>query len=340
MNLHYMFMMNQPTSERRVAYISRAGGPEVLELTSERLPPVAAGEALVQVEAIGLNHAETLVRSGTYAVRFPFPYPAGLEGAGTVVQVAPDVSIPVGTRVCWTGVFGSCATLVAAPARMLATLPDGLSFEQGASLAHAGITALLLSRVWPLDHSVAVVWGAAGAVGRMLVAILADRGVQVVGIASGDRVDAVRLAGAAHVIDRTREDIVAAVRTCTDGGGAAAVFDPVAAATFESSLAMLAPRGCLINYGELSGPVPSIDLHRLFDRNLFLTKFNGRAFVRDGETVAGLIGEAMAVALKRPAVISGIAGRFSLADVSDAYRALESNPQGKVLVLPRSAQSA
>jgi NADPH:quinone reductase len=327
-------MTMQATSERRVAYVSRAGGPDVLELTSERLPPLTAGHALIHVEAIGLNHAETLVRSGTYAVRFPFPYPAGLEGAGTVVEAAPDVAIPVGTRVCWTGVFGSCATFVVAPATMLARIPDGLSVEQGASLAHAGITAKLLSRVWPLDHSTAVVWGAAGSVGRMLVAILADRGVRVIGIASGNRVETVKRAGAAYAVDRALGNVVAAVRDCTGGRGAAAVFDPVAAATFETSLEMLEPQGCLINYGELSGPVPSIDLHRLFERSVFLTKFNGRAYVREGETVAGLIDEGLKMALKRPAVISTIAGRDSLEDVSKAYRALESNPHGKILAMP------
>jgi NADPH:quinone reductase len=326
--------------ERRVAYVSRAGGPDVLELTSERIQPLTAGHTLIHVEAIGLNHAETLVRSGTYAVRFPFPYPAGFEGAGTVVEAAPDVSIPEGTRVCWTGVFGSCATFVTAPATMLATIPDGLTFEQGASLAHAGITAQLLSRVWPLDQSTAVVWGAAGSVGRMLVAILADRGVQVIGIASGSRIETVKRAGAAlavdrdHAVDRALDDVVAAVRNYTGGRGAAAVFDPVAAATFDTSLEMLEPRGCLINYGELSGPVPSIDLHRLFERSVFLTKFNGRAYVREGETVAGFIDEALKMALNRPAVISEIAGRFPLEQTSEAYRALESNPQGKVLVVP------
>jgi NADPH:quinone reductase len=321
-------------SARRVAYVSRAGGSEVLELTSEPLQSLPAGHALIRVEAIGLNHAETLVRSGTYAVRFPFPYPAGFEGAGTVVQTTSDVAIPVGTRVCWTGVFGSCATFVAAPVTMLATLPDALGFEQGASLTHAGITALLLSRVWPLHESAAVVWGAAGSVGRMLVAILADRGVQVIGIASGNRVEAVKRAGAAHVIDRACGDPADAVRECTGGRGAAAVFDPVAAATFETSLEMLAPRGCLINYGELSGPIPSIDLHKLFERSVFLTKFNGGTYVREGETVSSLIGEALKVALKRPAVINEIAGRYALEDVSGAYRALESNPRGKILVIP------
>ncbi len=83
--------------------------------------------------------------------------------------------------------------------------------------------------------------------------ILADQGISVIGVASGKRVDAVRAVGAEHVIDRITEDVREAVRGYTGGQGAAAVFDPMGAATYETSLRLLAPRGCLITYGELSG---------------------------------------------------------------------------------------
>src|SRR5579884_825725 len=190
-------------TERRVARAMRSGGPEVIEVGNEEMPPLGAGEALVRVEAAGLNHAETLIRSGTYAVRLPFPYPLGGEGAGTVVGVGRDVALGMGARVCWAGVLGSCATMVAGPASMFVPLPEALSFEDGACLAVAALTAGGLARVWPLKGRSAVVWGAAGAVGRMLTAILANREVKVIGIASGKRVAAVRAAGAVHVVDRT-----------------------------------------------------------------------------------------------------------------------------------------
>jgi NADPH:quinone reductase len=327
-------MMTQTIAQRRVARVPRAGGPDVLEVVGEDLQALKSGEVLVRVEAAGLNHAETLIRSGTYAVRLPFPYAAGIEGAGVIVDAAPDVRIPVGTRVCWTGVFGSCATFVTAGAMMLAPIPDPLSLEDGACLAHAGITATLLARVWPVDGSAVVVWGAAGAVGRILVATLAGRGVQVIGIASGRRVDDVKAVGAAHVVDRSREDVAVAVRDYTGGRGAAAVFDPVAAATFDVSLQMLAPRGCLINYGELSGSLAAIDIHRLFESGVFVTKFNGRRYVGGSETAGTLIGGALSLAVRNRALVSSVAARFSLDAASGAYRTLESNPAGKVLVLP------
>jgi NADPH2:quinone reductase len=329
-----MVVEMSPVTNRRVARALRAGGPEVIEVGVEAVPPLAADEVLVRVEAAGLNHAETLIRSGNYVVRLPFPHAVGGEGSGTVIAAGPETTISTGTRVCWGAVLGSCATLVTAKASLLAPLPDGLSFEAGASLAVAGLTAGGLARVWPLEGRSAVVWGAAGAVGRMLVALLADRGVDVIGIASGKRVSGVRAAGANHVIDRTTEDVRDAVRAYTAGRGVAAVFDAIGAPTYQTSLQLLAPRGCLINYGELSGPVPTIDLHQLFPGSVFVTKYNGMRWVEGFHEFAGLISDALALAGKRPAVISDIAGRFPLDRVADAYRMLEAGSVGKVLVLP------
>jgi len=313
----------------------RAGGPEVIEVGEEELPPLKPGEALVRVEAAGLNHAETLIRSGNYSIRLPFPFVLGGEGSGTVVAAEGDGAIPAGTRVCWGAVLGSCATHVTAPTSMLAPIPDELSFEDAACLPVAGMTAGGLARVWPLKDRSAVVWGAAGAVGRMLVAILADQATDVIGIASGKRVEAVRAAGAARAIDRAAEDVRQAVLAHTGGRGVDAVFDPIGAPTYETSLQLLAPRGCLINYGELSGAPPSINLHSLFPGSVFVTKYNGMRWVEGFQEFAGLIAGALVRATKRRAVVSEVAGRFPLAQAADAYRLLESGAHGKVLVLPQ-----
>jgi NADPH2:quinone reductase len=168
----------------------------------------------------------------------------------------------------------------------------------------------------------------------MLVTLLADRGVNVIGIASGERVKGVRAAGAAHVIDRTAEDVLEAVHRHTDGRLCAAVFDPIGAATYKTSLRLLGPRGCLISYGELSGPMSAIDPRDLFPESLFLTRFNGTRWLNGLGDLASLVSDALAMAVKRPAVISEVAGRFPLDRVVDAYRALEASPNGKIIVVP------
>jgi NADPH2:quinone reductase len=322
-------------SQRRVVRATRAGGPEVLVIDVEDLRPLNTGEALVRVEAAGLNHVDSLVRSGAYSIRFEFPFAVGVEGAGTIVAAGPGVAMSPGTRVCWTAVVGSCATYVIAPVQMLAELPDALSVEAGAALAHAGVTAAGLIRHCPIaEGQSAVVWGAAGAVGRLLVAFLAARGVAAIGIASGARTNAARAAGAAHVVDRSAADVVEEVRRHTGGHGAAAVFDPVGAATYETNLRLLAARGYLVNYGQLAGALPEIDLSRLMEAgSIFVTKYGPRAGLIRPEQLAVYISEALALATTRP-LVSDIAARLPLSRVVDAYRALDSGVAGKVLVLP------
>ena len=324
-------------TRRLVARATRAGGPEVLAIAAEDLRPLKIGEALVRVEAAGLNHVDSLVRSGAYSIRFEFPFDVGVEGAGTVVAAGPGVAIPLGTRVCWTAVVGSCATHVIAPVQMLAELPEGLSVEAGASLAHAGVTAAGLSLHCPIAQGQsAVVWGAAGAVGRLLVAFLAARGVSVIGIASGARTHAARAAGAAHVVDRSTADVVDEVRRHTGGRGAAAVYDPVGAATYQTNLRLLAPRGYLVNFGQLSGALPDVGLGQLMEAgSIFVTKYGPRAGVVRPETVGTFISDALALATTRP-LASDVAARFPLSRVTDAYRALDSGVPGKVLILPHA----
>jgi NADPH2:quinone reductase len=125
-----------------------------------------------------------------------------------------------------------------------------------------------------------------------------------------------------------------AVHAYTGGRGVAAVFDPIGASTYETSLQLLAPRGCLISYGELSGRVPAMHLYQLFSGSFFVTKYNGMHWFESASEFPALISDGLALATKRPEIISDIAGRFALNQIVDAYRELESNPQGKVLVLP------
>src|SRR5262249_62043047 len=110
-------------TQRLVARATRAGGPEVLAVAVENLRQLESGEALVRVDAAGLNHVDSLVRSGTYSIRFEFPFDVGVEGAGTVVAVGADVTLAPGARGCWAAGVGSGATHVIPPGPMLAGAP-------------------------------------------------------------------------------------------------------------------------------------------------------------------------------------------------------------------------
>jgi NADPH2:quinone reductase len=139
---------------------------------------------------------------------------------------------------------------------------------------------------------------------------------------------------APHTVDRTRQDVAQAVGALTDGRGVTAVFDPVGAPTYQASLAMLGRRGCLINYGELSGELPTVEPMDLMDKGLFVTKFGGGGALDDLSELPRLIAAALALALRRPPVTSQAGGRFSLEQTADGYRALQAGPPGKILIIP------
>ena len=115
------------------------------------------------------------------------------------------------------------------------------------------------------------------------------------------------------------------------------MFDPVGAATYRTNLQLLAPRGCLINYGQLAGALPPIELADLMDAgSVFVTKYGPRAGLVGRDNVGPFVSEALTLASKRH-LTSGVAALFTLDRVVDAYTTLESSPDGKVLILPHGA---
>src|SRR5438552_9577368 len=98
------------------------GGPVVLKYEDVAEPTPKPGEAVVKVDAAGINFIDVYHRTGVY--KMPLPLTLGQEGAGTVTKVgAGAADVKVGDRVAWTGVFGSYAEFTAVPADRLVPLP-------------------------------------------------------------------------------------------------------------------------------------------------------------------------------------------------------------------------
>src|ERR1022692_126928 len=106
----------------RAIQITQTGGPEVLALRELPTPTPGPGEALVQIEACGVNFIDVYLREGRYAS--PLPFLPGQEAAGVVVALGPDVSgVKVGDRVAWCGVAGTYAQFAVAPVSRLIAVP-------------------------------------------------------------------------------------------------------------------------------------------------------------------------------------------------------------------------
>src|SRR5256886_2693001 len=148
------------------------GGPEALRLEDVSEPKPEAGQAVVKIEAAGVNFIDVYQRTGLYKVALPFTL--GQEAAGTVTALGTGVSEPrVGTRVAYCGILGAYAPYAAVPADRLVALPDGVTARQGAAAMLQGMTAhYLATTTYPLNAgATCVVHAAAGGVGLLLCQI-------------------------------------------------------------------------------------------------------------------------------------------------------------------------
>ena len=317
--------------------IEKTGGPEVLALADRDPGAPGPGQVRVRVAAAGVNFIDVYFRTGLYPR--PLPFVAGLEGAGRIEAVGPDVAgLAAGDLVAWASAPGSYAQAVVAPAAAVVRVPDAVPGEIAAAAMLQGMTAHYLVHairqpapgIWALVHA------AAGGTGLLLVQMLRAAKIRVVGTCgSAEKATLVRDAGADEVVRYDQGDFVAAARAATGGRGVDVVYDGVGRDTFDGSLASLRPRGLLVLFGQASGPVPAFDLQRLNA---------GGSLVVTRPSLAHFVGTRAELEERAGAVLGAIAAgqlsvrigaRFPLARAADAHRALEGRATtGKVLLIP------
>ena len=239
----------------------KLGGPEVLRYEEVSDPKPAAGEALVKIEAAGVNFLDIYYRSGFHwggHHRRPLPYIPGAEAAGTVVALGDGVNgVKVSDRVAYgiSNGSGSYAELYNVPSWHLFRLPQSVDFPTAAAVMLQGMTAHYLTHstyaVKPNDA--VLVHAAAGGTGLLLVQIAKMLGARVIGTVSTDeKAELARKAGADATINYTQQDFAAEVRKLTGGKGVNVVYDSVGKDTYEKSLDSLRPLGmpCHFRPGE------------------------------------------------------------------------------------------
>ena len=321
----------------RAVRISETGGPEVLRVEDLDDPAPARDEVVVEVVAAGVNFIDIYQREGRYPVQMPAGI--GSEGAGTVVAVGADVrDRAVGDRVAWAEGPGSYAERVPVRADRTVRVPQAVELETAAALMLQGMTAHYLSHsTYHLGRDdTALVYAAAGGVGRLLVQLAKRRGARVLGCTSTEaKAAVVRELGADEVIRYRDVDLPGTVKELTSGRGVDVVYDSVGADTFESSLDCLRPRGYLVLYGGSSGPVPPVDPMVLSRKgSLFLTRPSLGAYVGTSDELqwrAGALFDLVASGQLSVAVHE----RYPLDDAGRAHRDLASGTtSGKLLLVP------
>lgn len=317
--------------------VETPGGPEQLKLVEAPKPEPGPREALVKIAAAGVNFIDIYYRTGLYKADPPIAI--GMEGAGVVEAVGPDVAeVAPGDRVAYAMCRGSYAEYQVVPSWQLVKLPEGIDFATAAAAMLQGMTAHYLTHsTFPLkEGDTALIHAAAGGVGLLLVQMAKMRGARVFGTTSTAAKAALpRQAGADEVILYTEQDFQAEVRRLTGGRGVDVVYDSVGAATWEKSLDSLRPRGMMVSFGNASGAVPAFQPLVLSQKgSLFLTRPSLAHYCQTREELLWRAGDVLNwIAAGKLKV--RIDRTYPLREAAQAHRDLASRAtSGKLLLLP------
>jgi NADPH2:quinone reductase len=317
--------------------VHQYGGPETLAMEELPVPKPGKGEALIRLEAIGVNFIDVYQRMGLY--RSALPFTPGNEGAGIVEETGPGAGeVSAGDRVAYAGTLGSYAEVAIVPAWRLVKLPAGIDAFTAAAAMLQGMTAHYLTHsTYPLKPGEAcLVHAAAGGVGLLLAQLARRRGARVIGtVSTREKAELARGFGADEVILYTEQDFELEVRRLTGGKGVNVVYDSVGSTTFEKSLNCLAPRGYLVLFGQSSGPVPPFDPQILNTKGgLFLTRPSLGQYTATREELLWRANDVLGWAASGELKIR-IGARFPLAEAAEAHRQLSGRKTtGKVLLTP------
>jgi len=305
--------------------VHETGGPEVLKWEAIDVGGPGSGQVRLRQEAAGLNFIDVYHRTGLYPQ--PLPFTPGVEGAGVVEAVGPDVTgVKIGDRVAYAGPIGGYAEVRLIDADRLVKLPVAISSEQAAAAMLQGMTVhMLLRRVYPVKAGDTIlIHAAAGGVGLISCQWAKALGATVIGtVGNEDKAALARAHGCDHPIVYTREDFVAEVDRITAGKKLPVVYDSVGKDSFLKSLDCLAPRGMMVSFGNASGPPDPFPPGLLAQKgSLFLTRptlFNYIATRPELEEAAGELFGMLASGKVKVEVKQ----RFALKDAAEAHRALE-----------------
>jgi NADPH2:quinone reductase len=317
--------------------VSQTGGPEQLRYVDGPKPTAGPKQALVKIAAAGVNFIDVYHRTGLYKLDLPFT--PGMEGAGTVEAIGPEVTgVQPGDRVAYAMSRGSYAEYAVVPAAMLVKLPDSVSFETGAAAMLQGMPAHYLTHsTFPLKSGdTCLIHAAAGGVGRLAVQMGKMLGARVIGTAgNAAKVQLARSAGADEVINYSEQDFLVEVKRLTNGRGVDVIYDSVGVTTFLKGLDCIRPRGMMVLFGQSSGPVAPIDPNILNPKgSLFLTRPNLAPHCATPEELHWRAGDVLGWIAAGKLELR-IDRTFPLSEAAQAHRDLEGRKTaGKVLLIP------
>jgi putative PIG3 family NAD(P)H quinone oxidoreductase len=324
--------------EMQVVEIAAPGGPEQLRPSMRPLPRPGAGEVLVRVVAAGVNRPDVMQRQG----RYPPPAGAsdlpGMEIAGEIVELGPDVSgLALGDQITSLLPGGGYAAYAIAAAPLCMHLPAGISMVEAAAIPETYMTVWtnLFERGGCKAGDTVLIHGGTSGIGTTAIQLAAAWGARVFATAgTPEKVRACERLGAERGIDYRTEDFVAVIRAATGGYGIDVTLDMVAGSYVQRNLEIAALEGRVVTISMLGGSRAEINMSTVLLKRLTLTGSTLRP-----RTVAqkAAVADAMrrnvwpllAVGRARPVIYR----TFPLAQASEAHRLMESSSHiGKIVL--------
>lgn len=320
--------------------LEKFGGPEVLTLQNVPEPTCGPFDVIINVKATAVNRADLLERQGLYPPpgkkpRYQVP---GLECAGVISKAGDQVTrFQPGDRVMALLSGGGYAEQVMVHEEMAWPIPSHLSFEQAAAIPEVFLTAYdaLFNKAHLNMGQSVLIHAAAGGVGSAAVQLAHIAGIHIIAtVGSPEKAVAVRKLGAQHVVNYREEAFAEVAKHWDFGPGVDAVIDFVGQDYLTDNVSVLRPGGCLVIVGTLSGTEASVNLGELLRRRLTIqgTALRSRTLGDKIHLVQDFVSRAMPW-FKEGAMHPLVAKTFSLSDVGEAHRFMESNANiGKIVL--------
>ncbi|QHC24367.1 NADPH:quinone oxidoreductase family protein [Streptomyces sp. GS7] len=318
---------------------------EVMRLSEVPDPRPGPGQLLLGVRAANVNFPDALLCRGHYQVRPPLPFTPGVEICGEVLAAGEGAAGEVGARVLAQPPLpdGGFAEFVVVEAATVRPAPEALDDAEAAAL-HIGYQTGwfgLHRRARIRAGETLLVHAAAGGVGSAAVQLGRAAGARVIGVVGGaEKACTARELGCDVVLDRRRDDIIAAVKEATGGRGADVVYDPVGGDAYAQSAKCVAFEGRIVVVGFASGTIPTPALNHALVKNYTVLGLHwGLYNAKDPAAVATCHDELTKLAAQG-AVTPLIGGRVPLSGAAEAVqRVADGDSVGRLVVVPGTEET-
>jgi NADPH:quinone reductase len=313
----------------KAVYCNEVGGPDVLRYGELPEPAVGPNDVLIRVRACSLNRLDVFTREGSHGTRLTPPHVLGGDMAGEVMRVGEGVeAIRPGDAVITNG-RGGYAEYAVAPSQRVYSLPAGCTFDDGATLPVAGLTAwqMVMNRAHVRPGESVLITAAGSGVSTFAIQLCHTLGARVITTASSaDKLQKARALGAEAGILYTREDVLEQVRAFTAGEGVDVVLEHVGAPVWQACFESLKPGGRFVTCGVTAGHRVDLHLGRVFSRGLTIMGV-GRGTPDDMRAFLKVVAQGK---------VRGVVHRtFPLAQAAEAHRVMEASSFfGKLVLQP------